>query len=208
MTSIPTSPSKLIFLPGAAGSAGFWKPVSDLLIHPASKRLLGWPGFGLEPVDKSVNGIDDLVAMVVAEIDQPSAIIAQSMGGVIAIQAALKRSELITHLVLAVTSGGVDVSDLRAEDWRADFRKANPSVPDWFIDYKPDLSSAMGSIHAPTLLLWGDADPISPVAVGQRLNGLLPRSRLQVIAGGEHDLARVFAADVAVRIDGHLGDNF
>lgn len=156
------------------------------------------------PSDPNVRGIHDLVAVVIDEIDQHSALIAQSMGGVIAVQAALKRPDLITHLVLTVTSGGVDMSDLQAEDWRPAFFDANPTAPRWFADYKEDISGAIGSLRAPTLLLWGDADPISPVTVGMRLKGLLPQSSMHVFPGGEHDLANRFAANVAPLIDEHL----
>lgn len=200
---MPT-PTKLLFLPGAGGNSAFWEPVSELLVHPASRTFLGWPGFGATPVDPLVNDIDDLIARVVSEIDQPIALIAQSMGGVIAIQAALKRPELVTHLVLTVTSGGIDVADLRAEDWRLAFLKANPSFPRWFTDYKTDLSANLGSINAPVMLLWGDADPISPVGVGERLSKLFPRARLHVFAGGTHDLANTLATSVAPLIDEHL----
>jgi poly(3-hydroxyoctanoate) depolymerase len=198
-------PSKLLFLPGAGGNPGFWEPVSELLMHPASKIRLGWPGFGSVPTDPLVNGIDDLVAKVIFEIDQPTAIIAQSMGGVIALQVALNRPEFITHLILTVTSGGINVSDLRAEDWRPAFLKSNPSVPRWFTDYKSDLSANLGSIKVPVLLIWGDADPISPVAVGERLRDLLPDARLHVFPGGAHDLAFSLASSVAPLIDEHLG---
>lgn len=56
----------------------------------------------------------------------------------------------------------------------------------------------------PALLLWGDADPLSPVAAGRRLAGLLPRARLHVFAGGGHDLAHAFADEAAALIDDHL----
>lgn len=197
-------PSKIIFLPGAIGNPDFWKPVSDLLVHPASRKLLGWPGFGVIPRDPNVKGIQDLVEMVVNEIDQPSALIAQSMGGVVAIQAALTRPGLVTHLVLTVTSGGVDMSDLQAEDWRPGFLAANPEFPQWFAEYRNDISSNIASVSAPALLLWGDADPISPIAVGKRLQGLLPKSKMYVIPGGEHDLANKLAAKIAPLIDEHL----
>lgn len=124
-----TKPSKLIFLPGAGGDPGFWQPVSDLLFYPASRELLGWPGFGIVASDPNVQGIQDLVNLVIDEIDQPSALIAQSMGGIIAIQAALRQPDLVTHLVLTVTSGGVDMSDLQTEDWRPGFCAANPTFP-------------------------------------------------------------------------------
>ena len=197
-------PSKLLFLPGAAGNPNFWEPVSELLMYPASKTRLGWPGFGSVPTDPLVNNIDDLVAKVLSEIDQPTAIIAQSMGGVIAMQAALNQPKLITHLILTVTSGGINVSDLRAEDWRPAFLETNPSFPRWFIDYKSDLSADLRSIKVPVLLIWGDADPISPVTVGERLRNLLPHARLHVLPGGTHDLAFSLASSVAPLIDEHL----
>ena len=197
-------PSQLIFLPGAGGSPAFWQPVSEMLIHPASRKLLGWPGFGIVASDPKVKGIQDLVKLVLDKIDRPSALIAQSMGGVIAIQAALKRPELVTHLVLTVTSGGVDISDLQVEDWRPGFFATNPMLPRWFADYREDLSSKIASLRVPTLLLWGDTDPISPIAVGTRLAGLLPRSEIHVFPGGEHDLANKLAAKVAPLIDEHL----
>jgi pimeloyl-ACP methyl ester carboxylesterase len=199
-------PGKLIFLPGAGGSPDFWQPVSSLLVHRASRTRLGWPGFGAVPADADVRGIQDLIALVVDEIDQPSALIAQSMGGVIAVAAALRRPQLITPLVLSATSGGVDMSDLHVEDWRPAFCAENPTFPRWFADFEDDISSAVSAVQAPALLLWGDADPISPVAVGLRLQELLPNSRMHVLPGGEHDLVNKLASSVAPLIDEHLSD--
>ena len=66
------------------------------------------------------------------------------------------------------------------------------------------LSARLGAIRAPTLLLWRDRDPISPVAVGERLQALLPDARLQVVAGADHDLAQSHAAVAADLIGQHL----
>jgi poly(3-hydroxyoctanoate) depolymerase len=197
-------PCKLLFLPGASGNTQFWVPVADLLSYPAEKTHLGWPGFGSTPSDPSVHGINDLVDKVVAQIDCPTALIAQSMGGVIAIRAALERPDLITHLVLTVTSGGVDISDLGAQDWRPSFHESHPSLPRWLSDYNENLAAKLQAVTAPTLLLWGDADPISPASVGQRLASLLPNAKLHVLLGGNHDLASVFAHKVAPLINEHL----
>lgn len=49
------------------------------------------------------------------------------------------------------------------------------------------------------------ADPISPVAVGERLRDLLPDARLHVLAGGDHDLAHQRAAEIAPLVEAHLG---
>ncbi|WP_426106858.1 alpha/beta fold hydrolase [Massilia sp. TSP1-1-2] len=66
---------------------------------------------------------------------------------------------------------------------------------------RQDLSARPGAICTRVLLLWGDADPISPVAVGQRLASPLPSSALHVIPGGTRDLASHLAAVVAPLID-------
>ena len=197
-------PTQLIFLPGAGGSPEFWRPVADLLTHDAARKLPGWPGFGVIPVDPQVRGIADLVLRVLGQIDQPTALIAQSMGGVIALKAALGKPELITHLVLSATSGGIDMSDLQVEDWRPAMFADNPTAPRWFADYDEDISGAVRSLQVPALLLWGDADPISPVTIGRRLQSLLPASRMKVIKGGRHDLANRLASRVAPMIDAHL----
>lgn len=197
-------PSKLLFLPGASGTTQFWLPVANRLSHAATKIRLGWPGFGSTPPEPEINGIDDLVTKVVSEIDQPTALIAQSMGGVIAIRAALEKPDLITHLVLTVTSGGINMANHAARDWRPAFQEGNPSLPRWFSTYQEDLTPQLHKIRIPTLLLWGDADPISPASVGQHLVSLLPHAELHVFPGGDHDLANTLACDITPLIDTHL----
>lgn len=198
------TPTQMMFLPGALGRTQLWKPVADLISLPARKVHVGWPGFGTTPPDPAISGIDGLVACVVARIDQPTALIAQSMGGVVAIRVALQKPDLVTHLVLAVTSGGIDVTTLGGQDWRAAFQQANPQLPRWFADDQEDLTQRLRELTMPVLLLWGDADPISPVSVGERLAALLPSARLHVVAGGDHDLVETHAIRIAPLIQTHL----
>jgi pimeloyl-ACP methyl ester carboxylesterase len=153
-----------------------------------------------------VKGFDDLLALVLAQLDRPCAVIAQSMGGVLALRAALARPERITHLVLCATSGGVPMAALGAVNWRQTFQAAHPHLPDWFATDTTDLSRELPELTLPVLLLWGEADPISPVAVGERLAALLPHARLQVIPGADHDLGLLHAEQVAPLINAHLTD--
>ncbi|ALK34901.1 alpha/beta fold hydrolase [Burkholderia plantarii] len=197
-------PSRLLFLPGASGDTAFWQPLAQRLEHGAEREVIAYPGFGAEPPDPSLRDLDDLLDRVLAHLDRPSALIAQSMGGVLAIRAALARPELVTHLVLCVTSGGVDVEGLGAEDWRTAFRAAGASLPDWFVAYRGDLTDRLPGVTQPTLLIWGDDDPFSPPAVGERLLGTLPDARLHVVRGGRHDLANAHAAALAPLVDAHL----
>src|SRR5690606_26881700 len=197
-------PSKLFFLPGALGRTEFWHAAAAHLHYPAPKIHVAWPGFGGVPPDPGIRGLDDLVARLLADIDQPSALIAQSMGGVVAILAALQKPALVTHLVLTATSGGMDMAALDAQDWRPAIQASHPDLPDWFASYREDLTPRLSTLHMPSLLLWGDADPISPVKAGQRLASLLPRSALHIFPGGDHYLGSTFAREVATLIDRHL----
>jgi pimeloyl-ACP methyl ester carboxylesterase len=199
-------PQRLLFLPGASGNTHFWRPVAERLRHEAEKVHLGWPGFSETPSDPGMKGFDDLLALVLAQVDRPCALIAQSMGGVLALRAALARPQHITHLVLCATSGGLPMAALGARNWRESFRAAHPQLPDWFATDTTDLTRELPQLTLPVLLLWGETDPISPVRVGERLAALLPHPRLHVIHDADHDLGLLHADQVASLIDAHLTD--
>jgi len=149
---------------------------------------------------------DDLVALVTARMDRPVDLVAQSMGGALAIRAALDRPAMVHHLVLTATSGGVDLSRFDAEEWRVSYREEyrGAAASASLLEYRTDLSDRIRTIQAPALLIWGDSDPISPVAVGEYLASLLPRSKLIVIPGGSHMFAEEQAAEIAPYIASHL----
>ena len=195
---------RILFLPGASGDSQFWKPLADRLDHPAEKIVLGWPGFGRNPRDPNVNSLSDLYRSVHTLIDRPVDLVAQSMGGVLAMRAALEAPALVRHLVLTATSGGLDVKRLGAIEWRDERRRAEPTEPSWFTDDRSDYSDRFGEIAIPVLLIWGDADPISPVAVGRHLAEVLPRAELMIVRGGDHSLGRDRADEIAPLIDHHL----
>jgi pimeloyl-ACP methyl ester carboxylesterase len=140
----------LLFLPGASGNTHFWRPVGARLRHPGARRFLAWPGFGGVPSEPGVTGIADLVARVVREITGPVDLLGQSMGGVIAVRAALEKPDLVRHLVLSVTSGGIDVASLGARDWRPTFRARNPELPGWFVDEREDLTERLRETRFPS----------------------------------------------------------
>lgn len=195
---------RLIFLPGALGAAEFWHPVGNLLPAEWTKVYLSWPGLGEQPPDPAVRGFDDLVRLVEGELTDSSTIVAQSMGGVVAVRAALRHPDTVERLVLVATSGGVDVDRCGGADWRVNYEAHHPAAAAWITVDRPDHTSEMPDITAPTLLLWGDSDPISPVAVGEHLASLLPNATLRVIVGGTHSLAVDRAPEVASFIADHL----
>ncbi len=196
---------RLLFLPGAGADPAFWRPLGDLLPAAWDKVYFGWPGLGHQPPDPAVNGLADLVRMVEAQLgDAPCDLLAQSMGGVVAVAVALRNPGRVRRLVLATTSGGVDVEGLGGIDWRVNYRREYPHAATWIADERPDHTDALPTITAPTLLLWGDADPISPVAVGRRLAALLPNARLEIVPGGDHGFVESRPDEIAPWIEAHL----
>jgi pimeloyl-ACP methyl ester carboxylesterase len=126
------------------------------------------------------------------------------MGGVIAARIALNRTNAVRRLVLVVTSAVVNMAKLGASDWRADYQRPFPRAARWILQVSEAPELRVEMIEAPTLLIWGDSDPISPIKVGLHLERRMPNARLHVIAGGDHGLASNKAKAVATLIVRHL----
>lgn len=198
----------LVFLPGAGGDPAFWRPVGEALPSAWQKTYLGWPGLGNQRTDPAVRGFDDLVTLAETQIgDEPVDLLAQSLGGVIALRLALKHPTKVRRLVLAATSGGIDVKKLGAADWRAEYRAAFPNAASWIMEPVVDISRELPKVAQPTLLLWGDADPISPVAVGETLQRTLPRATLHLVHGGDHGFVDERAKEIVKRVATHLDES-
>lgn len=199
--------NRVLFLPGAGGCASFWQSVGEQLPSTWDKHYLSWPGLGNEPSDPGVSSWDNLLARVEHAVgDGPADIVAQSMGGVLALQVALRHPGRVRRLILVATSGGLDIAGLGGADWRPAYQLAFPRAARWVTQVQVDLTTALATLAQPTLLIWGDADPISPVAVGEQLRRTLPNARLLVVPGGDHDLARARAAEIATPIRDHLAE--
>jgi pimeloyl-ACP methyl ester carboxylesterase len=188
----------LLFLPGANGRTAFWRPVAARLTELGAPHLVGYPGFGDEPRDPAIRDVDDLYRWLVRRVpSSPFAVVAQSMGGALATRLAIELPDRVRALVLTATSGGVDVARLGGVDWRAGFRAARPEVPGWFELDRTDLTDRLGAIQAPTLLVWSDADAISPLAVSDLLLARIPRSTRAIVRGGTHVFAQERPSETA-----------
>lgn len=196
--------NNLIFLPGASGSTTFWHPLIEKLPQQYRTKIIGYPGFGDTPESLEVKSFEDLTNYVVNQIHDESVIIAQSMGGIFAVAAALKKPHLVKGLVLIATSGGINLKRFNVQDWREAYRQAFLKYPDWFITTNVNYEEFLSDINIETLLIWGDQDPVSPVEVGTYLNQIFKNSRLHIVKGGDHQLAEKHADEVATQIKDYL----
>lgn len=191
----------LLFLPGSSGAASFWLPVGELLPVSWRKRYLDWPGMGSVPPSPRIASYDDLADLVLDRLEEPTALVAQSMGGVAAVMAALRRPDRVSHLVLTATSGGIDRTAFDLFDWRPDYRRAYPHAPDWIFAPVGDLSPELRRLRMPVLLVWATQDAISPLALGRHLAGLMPHARLIEIDSDDHWVVRQHPTQVAREIE-------
>ncbi len=195
----------IFFLPGTGASPGFWKPVGERLPAEWTRHYFGWPGLGDEPADLAIGSYDDLVRLVEARLgDEPVDLVAQSMGGFIAASVALAHPTKVRRLVLAATSGGIDLAPFGVADWRPDYRKAYPNAAAWITEPRAVANLPVERIACPTLLLWADNDAISPLAIGRHLATRLPNARLHVVASTDHRFAASRADETAPLIAAHL----
>ena len=200
MNPISGSSYRVLLLPGASGDPSFWHGVGQLLPDKWEKHYLAWPGLGRQTPDKRVASFDDLVTLAAVDMTSPSVIVAQSMGGIVAIELALRFPDRVTHLVLAATSGGLDIARFGATDWRTDFLRSFPRTARWILEENPNLDTRLPEIKPPTLLLWGDADLISPPTVGCYLATQIPGAQLEILSDSDHGFGKAMPDVVADRV--------
>ncbi|KXZ64783.1 putative aminoacrylate hydrolase RutD [Acinetobacter venetianus] len=196
--------NNLVFLAGASGNTKFWTPLIEKLPESYTKQVIAYPSFHGEPAHPDINSFDDLTSYVIEQIQQPSILIAQSMGGIFAIAAALKKTHLIKGLVLIATSGGINLDQFQVQDWRQGYQAEYLQYPDWFVTANIAYENSLTDIDIKTLLIWGDQDLISPVPVGQYLNRILKNSTLYIVKNGDHQLAEKYANEVSLQIKHYL----
>ncbi|MFN7980156.1 MAG: alpha/beta fold hydrolase [Vicinamibacterales bacterium] len=188
------------FIPGAAGRGSFWEPVAGALPSSWTTTLVDLPGLGTTPAIDGVASYDDLATHVAAGMNGPGVVVAQSMGTYVALQLAWRRPDLVTHLVLVAATGGANMQELGAADWRDGYAREYPDAAPWATEPVGDLSAAMTLMAMPVLLIWPTRDPLSPLAVAQHLRSRFMNATLRTIESDDHWVARTHAADVAAAI--------
>lgn len=197
-------PLPLVFFPGAGGRTDNLRPIAQRLAPRRETILCEYPGLGGVAPDPRLRTFADLQAHLLERLPARFDLVTMSMGGVLALRIALEHPERLRKLILLATSGGVNVAALGGIDWRDNFRRAQPTAPDWFVEDRTDVTPQLANIPHPTLLVYGDADLIAPPEVGHLLQQNLPNARIEVIPGADHDLEIDHPDMIAAWIEAHL----
>jgi pimeloyl-ACP methyl ester carboxylesterase len=195
---------RFLFLPGASGVARFWRPVIDRLSSPAESVAFDYPGYGGNPPNAAFQSLNDIAAWVETYIDRPVAILAQSMGGAIAVQLALRNPLMVRRLVLTGTIGGASGRRQPLDSLREGNSQRDLGDFAWLADDTIDMDVRMAHLPIPSLLIFGTNDPIAPRAQGEYLVKLLPNAELVLIDTTSH----FFVRDMPDEVAGHIGKFF
>jgi poly(3-hydroxyoctanoate) depolymerase len=202
---VVTAPAiPLVFFPGAGGRVALLRPIAEKLAHRRTTIICEYPGIGGSEPAPSLRSLADLQQHLLASLPEQFDLVTMSMGGVLGLRIALEQPLRLRKLVLMATSGGVDVAALGGIDWRDTFRRVQPDAPSWFVEDRTDVTPQLGRIAHPTLLIYGDADLIAPVEVGQLLQKNLPNATIEIIPGATHDLEIEYPDLIASFIEAHL----
>ena len=201
--------SPVALIHGLSGSTRWWSRNVGALAEKHLVAAVDLIGFGrnrrlttplLMPAFPEVTA---LLARWLETFPEPVHLIGHSMGGLLAIRLAAERPDLVRSLVLVNAVGmpfalrpGPHLRALPKRPWGLNL--APVLIPDAFRAGPASLALAsarvlrgdardwMRHIAVPTLLVWGEADPLVPVPYAEEMQRLIPGSRLVVLPHAAH----------------------
>lgn len=114
-----------------------------------------------------------------------------------------KQYKLGHRAALLVRAAGPRLTANALAPYIEHFVSRDPLVMFKFIESMRDSSAAdvLPTVRVPTLILAGDRDPFTPLAVQRRMHELIPESEILVYEGGHHTLPLEFPDDINQAID-------
>lgn len=221
----------VLFLHGAGG-AGEWTPLHARLAQSYHVIAPTHPGFGRSEDLPNLSSVRDFALFYLELLDRRGldslVVVGHSLGGWIAAEMAVWQPQRFSKLVLVSAAGlrreGVAQPDLFAQSLVpagavGDSLLSNPEALERRIRdratmarvawnpyiHDPHLPDRLYRLRMPTLLVWGDQDPLIPPAIGERWAELLPDTRLRLVAGAGHPVHREQPDEVARLIEEFLG---
>lgn len=168
--------------PGIWGTADYADACSDWLASlPSSRRVWVAHSFGcrvgLQLAARHPEAVDALFLIAAAGLQPRRSLKARLR---------LRTRRLAFRLARSVVPEGPARERLRRRFGSADYARAGPMRPILSKTVSEDLSEVARRVHCPTVLVYGDQDRETPPELGERLQALIPNSRLHVLRGFDH----------------------
>jgi pimeloyl-ACP methyl ester carboxylesterase len=203
----------VVLLHGLCGSQRWWSANIPALASEFSVLALDLPGFGRSRRLGRIPGLPGMADLVAGWMQRigaaPAHVVGHSMGGHLAMHLAARHPESVARLVLADAAGlyrplapvplarwamglasprSWGVPSFLPVIWR-DALTAGPLTAARALHgiLRDDVAAILSRIRAPTLVVWGERDPLIPVAYAARLREAIPGARLHVIPGAYHN---------------------
>ena len=201
----------VILIHGLGGSADWWRRNIDAIASEHVAVAIDLVGFGrnrfflrrssLPLAFADIAGL--LGRWLEASFDERVHVVGNSMGGHVAIHLAAARPDLVRSLTLVDSTGipfdvapGQHLKNLIVPRGALSFatilaRDALRSGPTAITLafarlLRDDARPLIRQIRVPALLLWGERDPLVPLAYAKQMNELIPGSRLVVVPDAGH----------------------
>jgi pimeloyl-ACP methyl ester carboxylesterase len=212
-----------VFVHGLAGSSRWWDAVVTPLGQHLEIYLVDLPGFGTSRGRRFVLAdAPGFVRAVTAQLGLDRVhLVGHSLGGAVCARVAARWPALVDRLVLAAPAGLLErrhplqyvlplgaairharptfLRMLAADALRAGVQTVYRAGTQLLAD-KTDRDE-LATVVAPTLLVWGERDPLVPLRLASDYERAIPGARLVVLAGAGHvpmsDRPEEFALAVA-----------
>lgn len=199
----------LVLLHGLSGSSDWWRRNVPELARRYQVFLLDLPGFGAMRRQRRRFSLAESAAWLLAWAEavglERMSLVGHSMGGYVGIKLAAEHPETVDRLVLvapAGTTGRRSIIRHLPPLLLAAYRSTPSFFPMFVYDtlrmgpatlwrasreiLAADVSEELPGISTPTLLVWGEQDPLVPPTTGKLLRSQMPSSRLVVLEGTSH----------------------
>ena len=214
----------VVLLAGLGLSGRYLLPVAAELANRLPVWVPDLPGFGLSEGPPAALDIAGLAEVVVAWMDEVGlgqvALAGNSMGCQVAVEAAARHPQRVSHVVLEGPTMDADARSVPRQLWRVtiDAFLEPPSliplqVTDWLGTgprrlvgtvrhaFAHRVEDRLPSVSCPALVVRGGRDPIVPQRWAERVTAGLPRGELHVVPAGSHAMPYSGPAVLAALIE-------
>jgi pimeloyl-ACP methyl ester carboxylesterase len=205
---VANSGTPLIFLHGLSGSGRWWGRNVPAFAGRFRTYAIDLPGFGENrrvPWSRLDDTVDWLAVWLEDEGYPVAHVAGHSLGGAVAARLASRHPERVDCLVLvdaAIRPRGT-FATARAADVIRTFGHPSPGFAPMFVQdllhmhplsvvaaavdaLQTDWERHLERIAAPTLVIWGEYDAITPISLGHRIAAIVPDARLVTVPNAGH----------------------